>query len=125
MNAWPRTGVPSPIVSAIRQLAVAATDSGPQAPELAADVARVKSAQSIGVRAGNWLSLKHAQALLNAPDITTTQGAARPRHHRAVLLGGVLRQSTMAALADGRRSGGFTPEATAAARHANAPELSV
>jgi hypothetical protein len=33
----------------------------------------VKSAKSIGVRAGNWLSLKQAQALLNAPDITTAE----------------------------------------------------
>jgi hypothetical protein len=34
----------------------------------------VKSAKSIGVRAGNWLSLKQAQALLNASDITTLKG---------------------------------------------------
>jgi len=49
---------------AIRNLAVAATDSGLLAPELAAGIARAKS------------------ALLNAPDITTAQGAARVRHHR-------------------------------------------
>jgi hypothetical protein len=49
---------------------------------MAAGIARVKSAKSIGVRSGNWCTLKQAQALLNAPDIATNRGAARPRHHR-------------------------------------------
>src|ERR1022692_4041269 len=40
----------------------------------AAGIARVKSAKSMGVRSGKWLTLRQAQALLNAPDITTTQG---------------------------------------------------
>jgi hypothetical protein len=48
--------------------------NGLLAPELAAGIQRVKSAKSIGVRAGNWLSPKQAQALLNAPDITTLKG---------------------------------------------------
>jgi hypothetical protein len=82
VNAWRVTlderglGSSSIIVrmSAIRKLAVEATDNGLLAPELAAGIARVKSAKSIGVRGGNWLSLKQAQALLNAPDITTTKG---------------------------------------------------
>jgi hypothetical protein len=39
------------------KLAVEATDNGLLAPELAAGIARVKSARSIGIRAGNWLSL--------------------------------------------------------------------
>jgi hypothetical protein len=43
-------------MSAIRKLAVEATDNGLLAPELAAGIQRVKSAKSIGVRAGNWLS---------------------------------------------------------------------
>jgi hypothetical protein len=42
-----------------------------------------------------------------------------------VLLGRALRRSAVAAPSDRRCSGGFTPEATVAARHANAPELSV
>src|SRR6202044_3507544 len=58
-------------ITAVRKLAVEAVDNGLLAPELAAGIARVKSAKSIGVRTGNWLSLKQAQALLNAPDITT------------------------------------------------------
>src|SRR5438445_3251559 len=61
-------------ITAVRKLAVEAADNGLLAPELAAGIARVKSAKSIGVRAGNWLSLKQAQALLNAPDITTIKG---------------------------------------------------
>ena len=52
-------------------------------------------------------------------------GPARQRHHRAVPPGCALRPSAVAALTDGRSSGGFTPQATGAARHANAPEASV
>jgi site-specific recombinase XerD len=108
----------------IRTPAVAATDNGLLAPELAAGIQRVKRAKSIGVRAGDWLSLKQAQALLNAPDIATTQGL-RDRTIIAMLLGCALRRSAVAALTNGRCSGGFTLEATVGARHANTPELSV
>src|ERR1700751_5929014 len=73
-------------MSAIRKLAVEAMDNGLLAPELAAGGARVKSAKSIGIRTGNWLSLKQAQALLNAPDISTRKGL-RDRAIIAVLLG--------------------------------------
>jgi integrase len=79
------------------KLAVEAMDNGLLAPDLAAGIQRVKSAKSIGVRAGNWLSLKQAQALLNAPDITTTKGL-RDRAIIAVLLGYALRRSEVAAL---------------------------
>src|ERR1019366_8117461 len=72
-------------------------DNGRRAPELAAGIARVKSAKSMGVRTGNWLTLKQAQALLNAPDITTTKGL-RDRAILAVLLGCGLRRSEVAAL---------------------------
>src|SRR5208337_224272 len=84
-------------ISAIRKLATEAADNGLLAPELAAGIARVKSAKSMGVRVGNWLSLKQAQALLNAPDITTTKGL-RDRAILAVLLGCGLRRSEVAAL---------------------------
>src|ERR1039457_6732695 len=126
VNAWRVTlderalGSSSIIVrmSAIRKLAVEATDNGLLAPELAAGIARVKSAKSIGVGAGNWLALKQAQALLNVPDITTLKGL-RDRDIIAVLLGCALRRCQVAALTDGRCSGAFTLEATVAARHAN------
>jgi integrase len=49
------------------------------------------------VRVGNWLSLRQAQALLNAPDITTRKGL-RDRAMLAVLLGCGLRRSEVAAL---------------------------
>jgi hypothetical protein len=66
-------------MSAIRKLAAEAADNGLLAPELAAGIVRVKSAKTQGIRTGNWLSLRQAQALLSAPDVTT-EGAARPRN---------------------------------------------
>jgi hypothetical protein len=44
------------------------------APELVAGIARVKGAKSKGVRTGNWLSQRQAQALLASPDISTKRG---------------------------------------------------
>ena len=40
-------------MSAIRKLAIEASDNGLLAPELAAGIARVKSAKSVGIRVGN------------------------------------------------------------------------
>src|ERR1700680_3110688 len=77
-------------MSAVRKLAVEATDNGLLAPELAAGIQRVKSAKSIGVRMGNWLSQKQAQPLLNEPDISKLIGL-RNRAIIAVLLGCALR----------------------------------
>jgi hypothetical protein len=71
-------------MSAIRKLAAEAADNGLLAPELAAGIARVRSAKCVGVRAGNWLSARQAQMLLNAPDITTLSlgnGADNARLH--------------------------------------------
>ena len=84
-------------MSAIRKLAVEATDNGLLAPEMAAGILRVKSAKTRGVRMGNWLSLKQAQALVSAPDITTLKGL-RDRAILATLLGCGLRRSEVAAL---------------------------
>src|SRR5438067_3814542 len=87
-------------MSAIRKLAAEAADNGLLAPELAAGIARVKSAKSVGIRVGNWLSLRQAQALLSAPDASTTKGL-RDRAILAVLLGCGLRRSEVAALTFG------------------------
>jgi site-specific recombinase XerD len=84
-------------MSAIRKLAAEAADNGLLAPELAAGIARVRSAKSVGIRMGNWLSVRQAQSLLNAPDIATVRGL-RDRAILAVLLGCGLRRSEVAAL---------------------------
>jgi integrase/recombinase XerD len=67
-------------ITAVRKLAVEVADDGLLAPELAAGIARIKGVRSHGVRVGNWLSLRQAQALLNAPDVRTRKGL-RDRGH--------------------------------------------
>jgi integrase len=84
-------------ITAVRKLAVEAADNGLLAPEIAAGITRVKGVASKGVRLGNWLSLRQAQALLNAPDAATNKGL-RDRAILAVLLGCGLRRSEVAAL---------------------------
>ena len=84
-------------ITAVRKLAVEAADNGLLAPELANGITRVKGVASKGVRLGNWLTAKQAQALLNAPDATTNKGL-RDRAILAVLLGCGLRRSEVAAL---------------------------
>ena len=84
-------------ITAVRKLAIEASDNGLLAPELANGITRVKGVASKGVRLGNWLSIRQAQSLLNAPDVTTTKGL-RDRAILAVLLGCGLRRSEVAAL---------------------------
>jgi site-specific recombinase XerD len=52
----------------------------------------MKSVKSTGIRVGNWLSQRQAQALPSAPDITTACGL-RDRAIVAVLIGCGLRRS--------------------------------
>jgi integrase len=87
-------------ITAVRKLAVEASDNGLLAPELANGITRVKGVASKGVRLGNWLTVQQAQKLLNAPDATTTKGL-RDRAILAVLLGCGLRRSEVAALTMG------------------------
>src|SRR5437762_1484651 len=87
-------------ITAVRKLAVEAADNGLLAPDLAAGITRIKGVKMKGVRLGNWLSVKQAQALLNAPDPTTNKGL-RDRAILAVLLGCGLRRSEVAALTMG------------------------
>jgi hypothetical protein len=54
-------------ITAVRKLAVEASDNGLLAPELANGITRVKGVASKGVRLGNWLTVQQAQKLLNAP----------------------------------------------------------
>jgi integrase len=84
-------------MSAIGKPAAEAAGNGLLAPELAAGIARVKNAKMTGVRSGNWLSPRQAQALLSAPDATTVRGLS-DRAILAVLLGCGLRRSKVAAL---------------------------
>jgi integrase len=84
-------------ITAVRKLAVEAADNGLLAPELASGITRVKGVASKGVRLGNWLTVRQAQTLLNAPDATTPKGL-RDRAILAVLLGCGLRRSEVAAL---------------------------
>jgi len=84
-------------LSAIRKLATEAADNQLMPAEVAAAIGRVKGAKSQGVRLGNWLSLRQAQALLSAPDPSTVKGL-RDRAILAVLLGCGLRRSEVAAL---------------------------
>jgi site-specific recombinase XerD len=85
-------------ITAVRKLAIEAADNGLLAPELASGIIRVKGVASKGVRLGNWLSARQAQALLNTPDATAPKGL-RDRAILAVLLGCGLRRSEVGVVA--------------------------
>ncbi len=88
-------------MSAIRKLAQEAADNGLIDQPIANGIARVKGVKSQGVRSGNWLTKKQAQALLNAPNIETLKGL-RDRAILAVMLGCGLRRGEVAALTHDR-----------------------
>jgi hypothetical protein len=65
-------------ITAVRKLAVEAADNGLLAPELASGITRVKGVASKGVRLGNWLTVKQADAAEYA-GCHHHEGTARPR----------------------------------------------
>ena len=81
-------------MSAIRKPAAEAADNGLLEPELAAGIARVRSAKSVGIRTGNWLSVRQAQS----QRARRQHREGRDRAILAVLLGCGLRRSEVAAL---------------------------
>lgn len=84
-------------LAAIRKLAQEAADNQLLDPQAAAGVGRVKGVAQKGQRAGNWLTKDQAQRLINTPDINSLKGF-RDRAILAVMLGGGLRRSEVAAL---------------------------
>lgn len=87
-------------MSAIRKLAQEAADNGLIDPLLANGISKVKGVKRQGTRSGLWLTKDQAQDLLNTPDKTTVKGL-RDRAILAVMLGGGLRRSEVAALTMG------------------------
>jgi hypothetical protein len=66
-------------MSAIRKLAAEAADNGLLAPELAAGISRVKSAKSVGIRMGNWLSARQSPEPSQCTRRNHGSRSARPR----------------------------------------------
>ena len=84
-------------LSAIRRLALEATDNGLMPPDLVAVIARAKGAKRSGGRLGHWLTAEQVARLLAAPDLTTIKGI-RDSALLALLVGAGLRRSELAAL---------------------------
>jgi site-specific recombinase XerD len=84
-------------LAAVRRLAYEAADAGLLSPELAASIRRVRGVKKLGVRLGNWLSVKEARDLWQSPDAETLKGK-RDRAIIAVLLGCGLRRRELADL---------------------------
>lgn len=90
-------------MSAIRKLAQEAADNGLLDQTIANGIGRVHGVKSQGVRSGNWLTRREAQSILTAPRLTDENGRAslagyRDRAILAVMIGGGLRRSEVAAL---------------------------
>jgi site-specific recombinase XerD len=84
-------------MTAIRRLAVEATDNGLMAPELASGIGRVKGMKRGGVRIGNWLTIHQAEKLVNTPNVSTLKGK-RDRALLGVMIGCGLRREETASL---------------------------
>ena len=84
-------------LSALRKLAREAAENGALEEQLARGIEGIKGIREEGQRTGNWLNKQQAQALLDAPDITTLKGV-RDRAILAVLIGCGLRRSEVTSL---------------------------
>lgn len=84
-------------LSAIRKLALEASDNGIIDGQLALGIKNAKGVKTAGVRVGNWLTKDQAVKLINTPDITTLKGL-RDRAILAVMIGGGLRRSEVSSL---------------------------
>ena len=78
-------------LSAVRKLAAEASYNGLLDPATAQAIRDIRGAEQHGVRTGNWLTKRQAEALLAAPDPSTHQGK-RDRAILAVLVGCGLRR---------------------------------
>jgi site-specific recombinase XerD len=85
-------------LSAIRKLASEAVYAGWLDSAVAQGIKEVKGAKQQGVRAGNWLTKKQAEILINTPDTSTLKGL-RDRALLGVLIGCGLRRDEVARLA--------------------------
>ena len=100
------TGSPASInlrMSAIRKLALEASDNGLLDAQIASSVLHVSGVSSHGVRAGNWLTKQQAQKILTSPQLTDDEGKAILKSYRdrailAVMIGSGLRRSEVAKL---------------------------
>lgn len=84
-------------LSAIRKLAMEASDNGALDPQIASGIRAVKGSRQEGRRTGNWLTREQAQTWLGAPDTRTLKGL-RDRALLAVLIGCGLRRAEAANL---------------------------
>lgn len=84
-------------LSAIRKLALEASDNGALDPQVANGIRSVKGAQREGRRTGNWLTREEAQTWLSAPDTRKMRGR-RDRALLAVLIGCGLRRAEASGL---------------------------
>lgn len=85
---------------AVRALLRAAADLGLIDERSAERAAAVQGVKEKGERAGNWLSKSEAQALIDAPDVSTTKGT-RDRAILGLMIFCGLRRSELAALTIG------------------------
>ena len=84
-------------LSAIRKLITEAADNGYLDEQAANSARKVKGVKMEGQRLGNWLALKQAERLINAPDVTTKKGL-RDRAILSILIGTALRREECASL---------------------------